>query len=81
MAQERMKFFTDSRRTERSLQVGDMVYLKLQPYRQTSLAMRKCLKLSAKYYGPFEVISRVGGVAYKLALPSSSKLHPVFHIS
>ncbi|XP_070054168.1 uncharacterized protein [Nicotiana tomentosiformis] len=80
-AQERMKYYTDKRRSDREFQVGDMVYLKLQPYRQTSLALRKNLKLSSKYYGPYKVLARVGMVAYKLDLPPKSKVHTVFHIS
>ncbi|KAF3612299.1 hypothetical protein FXO38_36918 [Capsicum annuum] len=58
-----------------------MVYLKLQPYRQTSLALRRNLKLSSKYYGPYTITSRIGSVAYKLALPPKTKVHPVFHVS
>ncbi|XP_075074638.1 uncharacterized protein LOC142162214 [Nicotiana tabacum] len=71
-----MKQFVDQRRTEREFQVGDMVYLKLQPYRQTFIALKKNLKLSSKYYGLFQVISRIGQVAYKLLLPPDSKVHP-----
>ncbi|XP_039011091.1 uncharacterized protein LOC120140134 [Hibiscus syriacus] len=80
-ASNRMKQQTDKKRTERVFAVGDSVYLKLQPYRQTSLALRKNLKLAAKFYGPYKVIEKIGEVAYKLDLPDSSRLHPVFHVS
>lgn len=76
-----MKFFADKRRTEREFVVGDWVYLKLQPYRQTSLALRRNLKLSSKYYGPYLILEKVGLVAYKLALPMQSKINLVFHVS
>jgi hypothetical protein len=61
--------------------VGDSVFVKLQPYIQTSLSRRSCQKLSFKYFGPFTVAAKVGSVAYKLALPASSSIHPVFHVS
>lgn len=80
-AQARMKFFADKKRTEREFLVGDWVYLKLQPYRQTSIALRRNLKLSSKYYGPYLIVERIGLLAYKLALPSHSNIHPVFHVS
>lgn len=38
-------------------------------------------KLSAKYYGPFEIEARVGKVAYRLKLPSTAAIYPVFHVS
>jgi hypothetical protein len=45
LAQQRMKFYADKNRTERSFKVGDMVYIKIQPYRQNAFGLRGSLKL------------------------------------
>ena len=42
---------------------------------------KKDNKLSPKYYGPYKVLQNIGTMAYKLELPSSSQVHPVFHVS
>jgi hypothetical protein len=57
------------------------VFLRLQPYKQTSLKAEHCQKLAPKFYGPCAILKCMGLVAYHLALPSDSKLHPVFHVS
>lgn len=80
-AHERMKHFADKKRSERHFQIGDMVYLKMQPYRQTAFGIRGSLKLRSKYFGPFRVMNKVGAVAYKLQLPENVAIHPVFHMS
>uniref|UniRef100_A0A2N9I334 Chromo domain-containing protein n=1 Tax=Fagus sylvatica TaxID=28930 RepID=A0A2N9I334_FAGSY len=78
-AQARMKQQADKHRSERKFEVGDWVFLRLQPFRQKS--MRKKLgKLSPKFYGPYKVIQRAGMVAYKLELPEGACIHPVFHV-
>ena len=80
-AQDRMKRQADKGRSERVFQVGDRVYLKLQPYVQSSLAPRANQKLSFKFFGPYSVVERIGSVAYRLDLPPSALVHPVFHVS
>jgi hypothetical protein len=61
-----MKHQADKGRSERSFEIGDMVYLKLQPHIQSSVAPRSNHKLSFKFFGPFKVLQKVGSVAYKL---------------
>jgi hypothetical protein len=66
---------------ERQFNAGDWVYLKLQPYRQLSVAHCSNTKLATKYFDPFKVLKKIGLVAYLLDLPRESKLHPIFHVS
>jgi hypothetical protein len=76
-----MKSQADKGRTERQFEVGDQVFLKLQPYIQSSIAPRANQKLSFKFFGPFKVLQRVGSVVYRLELPPASSVHPMFHVS
>uniref|UniRef100_A0A3Q7JCP8 Chromo domain-containing protein n=1 Tax=Solanum lycopersicum TaxID=4081 RepID=A0A3Q7JCP8_SOLLC len=53
-AQQRMEALTNKGRSGRQLHVGDSVYLKIQPYRQTIVSNQSFTKLSAKFYGPYK---------------------------
>lgn len=61
--------------------MGDLVYLKLQPYVQFSVARRTSQKLGFRYFGPYKIVQRIGQMAYKLQLPPGSLIHPVIHVS
>jgi hypothetical protein len=78
-AQTRMKKYADAKRTDRTFAVGDFVYLKSKPYRETALGMHNRPKFTPRWYEPFMVLKRVGTVAYQL--PDKCKLHDVFHVS
>ena len=61
--------------------MGDHVFLKVMP-KKGVVRFGKRGKLAPRYIGPFEILERVGIVAYRLALPPSlSGVHGVFHVS
>ena len=79
--QNQQKLYADRGRVERHFEVGDLVYLRLQPYRQSTLKQKGAEKLKPRFYGPYRVIGIVGQVAYELELPQGSKIHNIFHVS
>ncbi|KAK2443483.1 hypothetical protein QL285_014583 [Trifolium repens] len=81
VAQSRQKSYADKRRRFLEFQEGDHVFLRVTP----KLGLRgvfKTKKLCPRFIGPYQILRRVGPVAYQLALPPSmSGLHDVFHVS
>ncbi|XP_075083612.1 uncharacterized protein LOC142167348 [Nicotiana tabacum] len=76
-----MKIQADKNRSFREFYVGDQLFVRLQPYRKMSLKGHSYHKLSPKYFGPFQIIKKVGSVAYQLHLPPHAKIHSTFHVS
>jgi len=76
-----MKVQADNHRRDVKYKVGDFVNVKLQPYTQHSLWLIQNQKLSMRYFGPFPIMARLGPIAYKLQLPPTTQIHPVFNVS
>ncbi|XP_071726494.1 uncharacterized protein [Rutidosis leptorrhynchoides] len=81
MAQNRQKSYADKRRKSLEFQVGDKVMLKVPPWKGV-IRFRKRGKSGPRFVGPFELVARIGKVAYRLALPEKlSAIHNTFHVS
>jgi hypothetical protein len=80
-AQNQQKVQADKHKVDRIFEVGDLVYLRLQPYRQASIKRSGAEKLQPRFFGPYRVNKRIGVVGYELELPQGSKIHNVFHVS
>ncbi|XP_019435934.1 PREDICTED: uncharacterized protein LOC109342399 [Lupinus angustifolius] len=80
-AQQQMKKYANKKRIFLEFEVKEWVFNKLQPHRQHMVVRRINQKLVPRYYGPFPILARVGAVSYKVKLPPTARVHPVFHIS
>lgn len=79
--QQRMTIAANKHRRDVDYEVGDLVYLKFRPYRQSTLFSANNRKLAQHYFGPFRVEGRIGRTAYRLELPVGSRVHPVLYVS
>ncbi|XP_025982142.1 uncharacterized protein LOC114391606 [Glycine soja] len=80
-AHSRQKSYHDKRRKDLEFEVGDHVFLRVTPWTRVGRAL-KSRKLTPHFIGPFQILKRVGPVAYQITLPPSlSNLHNVFHVS
>lgn len=76
-----MKPQADKTHSDHVSVVGDWLFLKAQPYAQSSVAVHTNHKLAFHYFGTFQVTTRVGSVAYRLQLPASCSIHLRVHVS
>ena len=81
VATDRQKSYADMKRKDIRYEIGDKVFLKVSSWKKM-MRFGKKGKLSPRFIGPYEVIEKVGPVAYRLALPLDlEKIHNVFHVS
>ena len=75
------KSYADLKRKDIEYEVEDKVFLKVSSWRKILLFSKKG-KLSPRFIGPYEILERIGPIAYRLALPLElANLHDVFHVS
>ncbi|GAU44717.1 hypothetical protein TSUD_400290 [Trifolium subterraneum] len=80
-AQSRQKSYADQQRRPLEFQEGEHVFLRVTPTTGVGRAL-KSKKLTPKFIGPYQILKRVGPVAYEIALPPNlANLHSVFHVS
>ncbi|GKF04829.1 hypothetical protein Tco_0035497 [Tanacetum coccineum] len=78
---DHQKTYADNRRKPLEYEIGDHVLLKVSPWKGVIHIGTKG-KLAPRYVGPFEILERIGPVAYRLRLPKElSSMHDTFHVS
>ena len=78
--QDYQKLYANSKRSNRSFELGDMVFLRVKP-KCSSISLGKYKKLSARYCGPYLITKKLPKQAYELQLPPHIKVHNVFHVN
>lgn len=80
-AQDRQKSYVDTRRRDLQFEVCSRVFLRVAPMKGV-IRFGKKGKLKPRYIGPFEILEKIGDVAYRLPLPQELPVvHDVFHVS
>lgn len=80
-ARNQMKQIADRRRSDRTFEIGDLVYLKVRRFLQQPYTVVPPSKLSPKYFRPYPIVAKIGPVAYRLQLPEGVTNHLLFHVS
>ncbi|KAF5459788.1 hypothetical protein F2P56_019706 [Juglans regia] len=79
--QSRQKSYANNHRRQLEFEVGNKIFLRIASMRGVMWFGKKG-KLNHRYVGPFEILDRIGPVAYRVALPPAlSWVHNVFHVS
>ena len=80
IARDRQKSYADNRCRDFQFMIGDQVFLKISPWKGV-LRFGRRGKLNPRFIGPYEIVSKVGPVAYRLKLPPKlSRIHDTFYV-
>ena len=78
---DRQRSYADNYRRDLRFEIGDRVFLKISPWKGV-LRFGRRGKLNSRFMEPYEIVSNVGPVAYRLKLPPElSRIHDTFHMS
>ena len=78
---DRQRSYADNRRRDLQFEIGNRVFLKISPWKGV-LRFGRRGKLSPRYIEPYEILSKVGPISYRLKLPPElSRIHDTFHVS
>src|SRR3954463_12436004 len=81
IAKANQEQFANKKRRDLTFSVGNQVLLSTKNIDLASQANRPSRKLKHRFIGPYTVTQQISPVAYKLDLPTTLKIHPVFHVS
>src|SRR4051812_35658063 len=81
LAKANQEKYANQHHRDVSFAVGDQVLLSSSHIHLASQAQHPSRKLQAHFIGPYTIIAKVSPIAYKLELPPSLSIHPVFHVS
>jgi hypothetical protein len=81
IAQNQQKLFVDRHMVDHTFEVGHLVFLRLQPFKQSSLNRGGVERIKPHFYGPYRVGWRICEVAYELKLTERRNINNVFHVS